>query len=155
MCSTRAHWIAMTSGLVAAGSGSACSWSCLLESESKLNPTCPCFEFRSKHRSIEARYLLKKIALKYVRRITMTMITVFQSFYQLYFVLSMFIISYSRQVQVISPLQSRSRLSVHWVWIIRLIDEIILLSAILPILLASYWGYIGQRTAIDAAMMNP
>jgi hypothetical protein len=29
---------------------------------------------------------------------------------------------------------------IHWVWIIRLIDEVILLSAIFSILLASCWG---------------
>jgi hypothetical protein len=44
------------------------------------------------------------------------------------------------------------RLSIRWVWIIRLIEEIILLSAIFPIRLVSCWKLSGREPPLNSAM---
>ena len=70
----------------------------------------------------------------------MTMITLVRLPLVVSFVVLSILSSIHVQVQVISPLPITVDNEIHWVWIIRLIDEIILLSAIFPLLLVSYWG---------------
>jgi hypothetical protein len=72
----------------------------------------------------------------------MTMITLSKAFTTCILSYRWFLSHIHVQVQVISPPQSVGRL-LHWVSIFRLIDEIILLSAIFPILLVPCWGLYG------------
>ena len=79
----------------------------------------------------------------------------FQGFHQLLFVVLLISISYSRPSSSYFPSSNKSRSTEYSLgWIFRLIDEKILLSSIFPILLVSYWVYMGQITAIDAAMTH-
>ena len=71
----------------------------------------------------------------------MTIITLCQGIHKLLSVLLLIFISYSRpNSSYFTSSIAVDWLRIHSVWIIRLIDEIILLSAIFLVRLVSYWG---------------